>query len=267
MFSIGQFSKACQVSIKTLHYYDKIGLMRPCCIDEFTGYRYYHERQISEMLLIQRFKRYGFSLSEIKDLLSCSDKKALFSKFEEHKLLLKKQIEDSSLILEEMNRHLDNFERTGNIMNYQERYRVELKNTEDLLLRSSRQMMSVNDFGKYYGLLFEQMSKEHIAPSGVTLAIYHDEEFNPECNDIEVAVTVSEESQATRKLPGGLCATTLHRGSYSSLGDSYGAVVRWIETNGYEMTGSPYEIYLKNQFDNLPADQWETQVFFPVRKN
>ena len=41
MFKIGDFSKLSQVSIKTLRYYDEIGLLRPGEIDRFTGYRYY----------------------------------------------------------------------------------------------------------------------------------------------------------------------------------------------------------------------------------
>lgn len=67
MLSIGQFSKTCLVSVKALRHYDKIGLIHPVYTDPFTGYRYYEESQIPETLLIGRLKRYGFSLSEIKD--------------------------------------------------------------------------------------------------------------------------------------------------------------------------------------------------------
>ena len=38
---IGDFSKLSQVSVKTLRYYDEIGLLKPIEIDRFTGYRYY----------------------------------------------------------------------------------------------------------------------------------------------------------------------------------------------------------------------------------
>lgn len=43
MLSIGQMSKTCGVSVKTLRHYDKIGLLRPEQTDMFTGYRYYDE--------------------------------------------------------------------------------------------------------------------------------------------------------------------------------------------------------------------------------
>jgi len=75
MLQIGEFSRICQVSIKTLHHYDKMGLLVPAQVDRLTGYRYYETQQIDRMIYIQRLKRYGFSLEEIQHLLSVSDKK------------------------------------------------------------------------------------------------------------------------------------------------------------------------------------------------
>ena len=70
MLTIGQMSKVCGVSVKTLRHYDKIGLLKPQRIDEINGYRYYEDPQIGTMLLIGRLKRYGFSLTEIQALLT-----------------------------------------------------------------------------------------------------------------------------------------------------------------------------------------------------
>ena len=52
MFTVGEFSKICQVTIKTLHYYDRIGLLQPSKVDKFTGYRYYNQTQLDKMLLM-----------------------------------------------------------------------------------------------------------------------------------------------------------------------------------------------------------------------
>ncbi len=41
MFKIGDFSRISQVSVKTLRYYDEIGLLKPAHVDRFTGYRYW----------------------------------------------------------------------------------------------------------------------------------------------------------------------------------------------------------------------------------
>lgn len=266
MLSIGQFSKICQVSIKTLRYYDKIQLLTPARIDPDTGYRYYHNDQLPKMLLIQRLKRYGFSLDEIKTLLSCGDRYTLSCKLEQQITVLRRQVTETEYVITELEQHLLNLERTGNIMSYQNNYTIRLVNTEPITAISCRQTMSVNDFGRYYGTLYERIGKEQLHPTGKVLALYHDQEFDPECSDIELALSIAETDRANRVIPGALCASTTHYGAYSSLSDAYAAIVKWLAENGYEMADCPYEIYRKTQFDKLPPSKWETDIFFPVRK-
>ena len=55
MLSIGQFSKTCMVTVKTLRHYDKIGLLSPEYVNEENGYRFYTEEQIPVMILINKY--------------------------------------------------------------------------------------------------------------------------------------------------------------------------------------------------------------------
>ena len=151
-------------------------------------------------------------------------------------------------------------------MSYQDQYEISVSNVPQRWILSSRQKMSVEDFGLFYGRLYERVAREHLAVDGTTMAIYHDEAFNQACTDIELALGVTRQEDATRALPGGLMAVTTHRGAYASLSDAYGALTRWIARNGYRQAGAPYEIYRKNQFDHLPPEAWETDIFFPVEK-
>lgn len=264
MLPIGEFSKICQVSIKTLHHYDKIGLMKPEYVESHTGYRYYSQTQMEIMLLIQRLKRYGFSLEEIKGMLVCHDKRVLFSRMRKQREKLKQQKKGMESIISELSLHLHDFERTGDIMGYQKGYKIEMKETADRQVLASRQNMSVEEFGKYYGVLYEKLMRERITPDGITGAVYYDEEFCPECSDIELIVGIKEEERADKVMKGCLCASTIHKGPYSSLPDAYGAIVAWIERSDYERVGEPFEIYVKNQFNGLEPEDWETEIYFPV---
>ena len=67
LYKIGDFSKKCGVSVKTLRYYDEINLFKPVDIDLFTGYRYYDESQLEDIKLILILKEASFSLEEIKE--------------------------------------------------------------------------------------------------------------------------------------------------------------------------------------------------------
>lgn len=189
MLSIGEFSRICQVSVKTLHHYDRIGLLKPIRVDAFTGYRSYSRAQMEQMLYIQRLKRYGFSLGEIQEILSCSDERILFQNCCSKKKTDTKKREAEQTI-SELSAHLHDFERTGNIMGYQKNYEIQLTEAPARNVLACRQKMGVNDFGRYYSTLYERVPKEKVTPSGLTGAIYHDEEFNPECSDIELIVGI-----------------------------------------------------------------------------
>lgn len=266
MLTVGEFSKICQVSVKTLHHYDRIGLLNPFKVDPFTGYRYYSQQQVDQMLLIRRLKRYGFSLEEIGNLLVCTQEQVLFSKLQQQKEKLKWQKKEVELIISELSAHLQNFERTGDIMEYQKGYEIRMTKTSDRVVLACRQMMGVNDFGKYYSSLYERIAKERLTPDGVRGAVYYDKEFNSECSDIELIVGIKEKEVADKIIESHICAMTVHKGSYSSLPDAYGALVAWIEKNDYEWDGAPYEIYTKTQFDSLAPEEWETEIYFPVKK-
>ncbi len=89
---IKEFAKITGVSVRTLHYYDEIGLLKPACVDEFTGYRYYDEGSLIRMQEILFYRELDFSLKSIGDILSSPDydkNKAL--KEQKHLLTLKKE--------------------------------------------------------------------------------------------------------------------------------------------------------------------------------
>ena len=254
------------MSVKTLHHYDKIGLLAPAEVDRFTGYRYYKLEQIDTMNYIQRLKRYGFSLEEIQQIISLSDTKEISRRLREQRDKLKREQQEKNMILNELQTHISVFERTGDVMTYQKGYSIEIKNSPTMNVLAVRAMMGVDEFGKYYGTLFERVPKDRVTPTGLNGARYFDEEFNSESSDIEVFVGIKEKDKADEVLDSCECAMTVHHGGYSTLSEAYGAVVSWIAENGYEITGAPFDLYIKTQFDSLSPEDWETEVYFPVRK-
>ena len=56
MLKIGEFSRLTRVSVRMLHYYDDIGLLKPVQTDKFTGYRLY---SVSQVAALHRHRRGG----------------------------------------------------------------------------------------------------------------------------------------------------------------------------------------------------------------
>ena len=67
---IGEFAAFSDASIRALRLYDRMGLLKPSHVDSETGYRYYLPEQLQTLNTIISFKKVGFSLKEIKDVLS-----------------------------------------------------------------------------------------------------------------------------------------------------------------------------------------------------
>lgn len=265
MYQIGEFSKICQVSVKTLRYYDGIGLLKPSQVDRFTGYRYYDRPQLEKMLLIQRLKRYGFPLDEIGALLSGGEG-AFRRELRRQRDKLESQRMELEAILQELDAQLQAFERTGNLMDISDGYEIKLTETEPVAAFSLRRRMGVEEYGKGFSALYERIAKEGLTPGGVTGAMYHDKEFDADSSDIELFVGVREAERAETSLPSRLCAVTVHKGAYSTLNEAYAALTAWIERNGYERDGAPYDIYRQGAWSNLAPKDWETEIYFPVRK-
>lgn len=67
LYSTGEFAKKANVSIRTIHFYEKKGLIHPFKIAE-NGYRYYGEEEFARLQRILTLKMLGFSLEEIQAL-------------------------------------------------------------------------------------------------------------------------------------------------------------------------------------------------------
>ena len=73
MITIQGFAKLCGCNTQTLRYYDRIGLLTPAKVDEWTGYRYYEEEQALLFVKIKNLQQADFSIEEIKVLLPGDD--------------------------------------------------------------------------------------------------------------------------------------------------------------------------------------------------
>ena len=67
---IREFAERTGVSVRTLHYYDEIGLLRPACVDRSTGYRFYDEANLLQMQQILFYRELDFPLKTILRIVS-----------------------------------------------------------------------------------------------------------------------------------------------------------------------------------------------------
>ena len=96
---IKEFAKMSGVSVRTLHYYDEIGLLKAAFVDKETGYRYYDEQSLLCMQQILFYRELDFPLKEIGEILSSPDYNKEEALLQQKKLLMLKKDRLERLIL------------------------------------------------------------------------------------------------------------------------------------------------------------------------
>lgn len=66
-------------------------------------------------------------------------------------------------------------------------------------------------------------------------------------------------------LASGPVAFAVHEGPYDTLSETHAAIERWIEANGYEADGAPWEWYVTDPGEWPDPADWRTEVFWPLR--
>ncbi|MDD5980551.1 MAG: MerR family transcriptional regulator, partial [Clostridium sp.] len=67
--TIKEFARLCGCNPQTLRYYDRVELLKPVKVDEWSGYRFYDEEQALTFIKIKNLQIAGFTIDEIKGLL------------------------------------------------------------------------------------------------------------------------------------------------------------------------------------------------------
>ena len=93
--------------------------------------------------------------------------------------------------------------------------------------------------------------------------------------DEDILVEICESVTAAKEASGGLYFKTLpevqaacifHKGSYGTLSESYEAILKHIEENGYEIAGEIRESYIDGVWNQDDESGWLTEIQIPVRR-
>ena len=270
MFKIGEFSKVSQVTVKTLRYYNQIGLLQPAEVDRFTGYRHYSASQLPRLHRILALKDLGLSLDQLGRLLEDD-----LTPDQIRGILRLKQVEIRAQVTEEQARlarveqRLRQIEREET-MSTQE---VVLKNVPAQEVASVRDVIpTYQDIGRLFGEVFAHLGQHGINPAGPGVGIYYDEEYRERDVDVEAAVpvtgSVAGEDRVNHRelLAVETMACIVHEGSFDTVGETYTQLMTWIEANGYRIAGPSREVYIHwAQPGEDPSDNI-TEIQFPVEK-
>lgn len=276
MLKIGEFSRLAQVTVKTLHHYEQMGLIKPYWIDRFTGYRYYTLQQLPRLHRVLALKDLGFSLDQIRRML---DRNLTAAQLRE--LLADKQAELEDHLREEQQRldrvaiRLQQIETEGSLGSME----VILKRLEPQMAICIRERVAAVEqvaqrSRELYQRLLEWAETYHVAPAAAPWLTLHD---NPEYRDRAVTLMVAlplEGYNLGHIPPNALQQVTLERlsgadqaacgVSAAQPADLMRTTTRlyaWVEANRYRVSGAVRELHLD---DRGEAGGEMVEVQFPI---
>jgi effector-binding domain-containing protein len=270
MLKIGDFSKLARVTVKALRYYDELGLMKPVKVDEFTGYRYYSASQLTQLYRIIALKDMGLSLEEISRLLQENVSiihilDLLHIKQSEQK----QKLEEEAERLRRVEEWLIQVEKEGKMPDYE----IVIKKTPSQKVVSIREILpNYSATGQLFQKIAPYIFKSGSQIAGPPMLIIYDEGYKEKDVDVEVAFPVARDVPSKgdfkcREVSGyDQMATTIHKGSYETVGCAYSALGKWIGTNGYQIIGPCREIYFTDPSSGTPPNEYVTEIQFPVAK-
>lgn len=273
MFKIGDFSKLCRVPVSALRYYADIGLLEPAHTDRFTSYRYYSLDQLPRLNRILALKDLGLSLEQIKQVLNedlpASEVRGMLRLKEAE---LEQEFEEVQMRLKRVKARLMLIEQENTIMSQPE---VVLKSLEKMTGLSLREVVPTpSSVGTLMGEMFGTVMGHQVPVTGTPFAIFHDGEFKPQDMDVEIVFPVAPGTKITLDMERGPKITTrefstidsaaciIHTGPYETLEQTYTVIGKWIEANGYQISGPSREVYLRPPGEEDPI----TEIQFPVTK-
>jgi DNA-binding transcriptional MerR regulator len=273
MLRIGEFARIGRVSVATLRHYDQYGLLKPSALDPDTGYRYYTLDQLPCLNRILALKDLGFPLGEVAQLLekdpSLERLREMFTAKQAHS---QRVIEVEQARLARIAARLHQMEQEDTMPPYD----VLLKHLDPIRVGSVRARIPIiSERGHMYATLSAYLDRHGVRQSRPDILLLHsrhevrDDEMSI---DVEVAMPVppslylpDDERVRIRTLPGGLVASAVHTGYDLSLGRAYVALHRWVEDNGYRLTGPIRQVHLRHAQLGDPGHN-VTDVQFPVEK-
>lgn len=268
MFYIGEFSKMGKTTVKTLHHYDRIGLLRPAAVDGATGYRLYTTGQLMDLHRIQALRQAGLSVDEVAAVAGGADLRPILAQCRER---IERELAARQDSLARI-AFMQSVEGKGFSMDYQ----ATLKNLPSCIVFSKT--MTVPDFSAYFEVI--PAIGRAVAKANPNLACakpeycfiaYLDGEYKEHDITIKYSEAVEEfgveaDGIVFEEVPAATVVSVMHRGPYADLPRAYAFAMEWIERQGYRTAGLARESYIDGIWSGIPESEWLTEIQVPVEQ-
>ncbi len=248
MFRIGDFSRLGQVTVKTLHHYDELGLLRPARVDEETGYRYYSAEQLSRLNRILILKALGFSLDQVAGVLDdCLTVDELRGMLRLRRAEAMQRLREEEGRLAQVEAWLTRLQEERTLPEFD----VVVKDLDVQLVASIREVVpDLDALAPFFPEIEAHFATHGAQASGPGMLVFYDREYPDGQFDAEAAYPAPKRVPdggrvRIHEIPRCQVACVVYRGTYEGVGRAHQALGEWISANGYRLAGPNRVVFLE----------------------
>jgi DNA-binding transcriptional MerR regulator len=263
-FSIGEFSRATHLTVKTLRHYHEAGLLIPASVDPHTGYRRYTAEQISLAQIIRRFRSLDMPVNVIHAVLGSPDPAMRNELIAAHLHRLEA----------ELSRTQDAVASLRDILEHPAKnLRIERRRIESAPAAAIRETMRAKDATSWFlGAMTELLATvkaQKLSPTGVPGGLFANSLFSHGRGEATLFIPCKGSVRPAARVSGCLIPQTeiaalVHHGPFSNVDLTYGALATYVARHALPMQGPIREYYLCGPQDTTDQTAWRTEIGWPI---
>ncbi|GAB2044236.1 GyrI-like domain-containing protein [Agathobaculum sp. TL06] len=269
LFTIGEMHKLFAVPVRTLRFYDEIGLLRPERVDPRTGYRYYSAGQFERLNTIKYLRALGVSLERIRGFFENRDTDVVERLLQEQLADTRRRLDELQRIERRIGRRLDDLRRartaeTGVVLQKTLPARAiaflrqEIPQGGDLETPLAELQSHIRqDAAVFLGKVGVSIARERLYArqfdryTGIFLFVEPEEQYGG----------------PVLHLPAGEWLTVCYRGTHAHSAPSYELLLDEAARRGFELAEDSVEVTHIDAGFTSDETQYLTELQVPVKKS
>lgn len=270
LYSIGEVADLCQVSRKTLRYYEQVGVLLPDEVGS-NNYRYYDRDSLLSVPIIRYYKQMGFRLEELRQLMEGGNFLRMSQEFQA-KLREHEQMEREIFRMKQFISDWYDLINEAQIVLASEIDEVSIK-----ILKSESLLAMADTFDYNYkestiNITFTNfVSEVNNAITGPVMIQYPDwrQKRDGQCRHVQILQKsfLPPPEESTFVMPDGLYLSTYHSGPHEGLYKAYDRIEKWAKKHQYHLAEYSIERYVIDYWSTVRPDIFVTEILIPCWKD
>jgi DNA-binding transcriptional MerR regulator len=262
--TIGDFSRATHLSVKTLRHYHRVGLLAPADVDADTGYRWYTTDQIPTAQVIRRFRDLNMPLDHIHAVLEAPDPRTRNELISAHLASLEQDLARTQSAVASLRDLLAGPSAAAPVSH---------RRVGAAMTAAVTAVITMGDLVPWYlgalGELHASLEARGMRAAGPTGGIYAGELFADEHGQATVFVPTATEIPRLGRVepllvPAAELAVIEHPGSLADVDRAYGTLAAYVASHELRLDGPIREYYLVDRQDTAEEKEWRTEICWPI---